>query len=64
MKAREISVSLAFPMRGEDGPSTFDLCFSVQADLQHLEFSGERAKPSQHVGGPLPTQRFWTFGDQ
>jgi hypothetical protein len=50
-------------MRGEDGPLTLDLCFSVQADLQHLEFSRERTKPSKHVGSSLPTQRPWTFGD-
>lgn len=43
-------------MRGEDGPLTLDLCFSVQADLQHLEFSRERTKPSKHVGSSLPTQ--------
>ena len=64
MNVLEMSVSLAFPMRGEDGSLTFDSCFSVEADLQHLEFSRERAKPSKHFGSPLPTQRFWTFGDQ
>jgi len=51
-------------MRREDGALTLDLCFSVQADLQHLEFPRERAKPSEHVGSPLPTQRLWTFGDK
>ena len=64
MNALEMSVRLAFPMRSEDGPLTLDLCFSVEADLQHLEFSRERTKASKHVGSPLPTQRFWTSDDR
>jgi hypothetical protein len=44
-------------MRGEDGPLTFDFLFSLEAGLQHLEFMCQRAKVSNHVGGPLPTQR-------
>jgi hypothetical protein len=50
-------VRLAFPLRGEDGPLTFDLLFGLQAGLQHPEFSCERAKLSDHVSSPLPTQR-------
>jgi len=50
------SVGLALPMRGEDG-STFDFLFRLEAGLQHLEFLCERAKLSNHAGGPLPAQR-------
>jgi hypothetical protein len=50
------SVGLALPMRGEDG-STFDFLLRLEAGLQHLEFLCERAKLSNHTGGPLPAQR-------
>jgi hypothetical protein len=50
------SVSLTFPMRGEDG-LTFDFLFRLEAGLQHLEFLCERAKLSNHIGGPLSAQR-------
>jgi len=66
MKARETSgtaasVRLTFPMGGEDGPP-LDRRFSVEPGLQHVEFPRQGAKPSKHVGGPLPAQRAWTFG--
>jgi hypothetical protein len=66
MKAREISVvvSVAFPMIGEEGPLTLDLRFSVEADLQHLEFSRQSAKPAEHVGSAFPTRRLCAFEDQ
>ena len=43
-------------MRGEDG-LPFDFLFRLEAGLQHLEFLSERAKLSNHIGGPLPAQR-------
>ena len=48
--------------RGEDASLTLDLRFSVQTDLQHLELSRERTKPSKHLGSPLTTQRLGAFG--
>jgi hypothetical protein len=48
-------------MGGEDGPP-LDRRFSVEPGLQHVEFPRQGAKPSKHVGGPLPAQRAWTFG--
>src|SRR5262245_448830 len=58
------SVRLAFSTGGKDGPLTFDLLFNLQARLQHLEFLCQRAKLSQHVGSPLPTQRLCASDQQ
>jgi len=51
-------------MRGEDGPLTLDLRFSVEASLQHVQFSREGAQPSKHLGSARPTQRPWAFDDE
>jgi len=61
---RSGSFRLAFPTGGKDGPLTFDLLFSLQARLQHLEFLCQRAKLAQHVGSPLPTQRLCASDQQ
>ena len=62
MNARDrASIRLAFPMRGEERPLPLDLGFSVEADLQHFEFSREGPEPPKHVGGALPTQRLYAF---
>ena len=61
---RSGSFRLAFPTGGKDGPLTFDLLFSLQARLQHLEFLCQRAKLAQRVGSPLPTQRLCASDQQ
>src|SRR4029453_11707275 len=58
------SVRLAFTMGRKDGPLTLDLLFSLEAGLQHPEFLCEPAKPSQHVGSPLPAQRLCASDQQ
>src|SRR5262245_26640032 len=60
MRDRSVSVGLTFPMRNEGWAMTFGLLFSLEAGFQHLEFLCERAKLSEHLGSPLPTQRVST----